>query len=214
MSMDHHSNKQVTITSGPIYVPPINIFVPNDKLIVTLKNPTNKKLQATVTLGLCPSPGNSPCVPCAGGGGGCTGNSVQTFEVNETDIHLGTFKVDPMTCLRIEKTFNNYELFDSVIRITATGDFKICEDSCQPICGLLEISSVVGFSGSAGGPFVTAIPAEITALYQAYYVNSGVIGTDEQTHVRYAEYVLCDTHCPCDSDSDSSSSSSSSDDDH
>ncbi|NGM82840.1 hypothetical protein G5B47_10485 [Paenibacillus sp. 7124] len=207
MSMDHRSKKQVTITTGPIYVPPINIFVPNDKLIVTLKNPTHKKLQATVTLGLCPSPDSSPS-PCAGGG--YVNNSVQTFEVNETDIHLGTFKVDPMTCLRIERTFDNFELFDSVIRITATGDFEICKDSCQPICGLLEISSVVGFSGSFGGPFATAIPAEMTALYQAYYTSSGVLGTDEQTHVRYAEYVLCDTHCPCDSDSDSSSSSSSS----
>ncbi|MNL49120.1 hypothetical protein D3C87_1720280 [compost metagenome] len=132
----------------------------------------------------------------------------------ETDFHLGSFKVDPMSCLRIEKTFENYELFDSVIRLTATGDFKICEDSCEPICGLLEISSVVGFSGNWSSGTPSAIPAEVTALYQAYYVNSGVLGTDPQASVLYADWVFCEDHCPCDSDSHSDSSSSSSDDDH
>ncbi|MNN69152.1 hypothetical protein D3C81_1849140 [compost metagenome] len=117
-----------------------------------------------------------------------------------------------MSCLRIEKTFDNYQLADSVIRLTATGDFKICEDSCEPICGLLEISSVVGFSGDWSAAFLTAIPAEIVTLYQVFYVNSGVVGTDPQASVLYADWVFCEDHCPCDSDSHSDSSSSSSDD--
>lgn len=213
MKMDHKDQTHVTLTTGPVYVPPINIFVPNDKLIVILKNPTQKKLEAQITLGLCPSPNNSlPMVA------GVNNNAVQKFEVMETEIHLGWFKVDPMSCLRIERTFENYELFNSVIRLTATGDFKICKDSCEPICGLLEISSVVGFSGIFSGAFLTAIPAEITALYQGYYGISGVLGTDPQTHVPYADWVYCDVHCPCDSgshsDSDSDSGSSSCDDHH
>lgn len=209
MKMDHKDQKHVTITTGPVYVPPINIIVPNDKLIVTLKNPTDKKLEAQVTLGLCPSPNPYPSTQVVG-----VNNFIQKFEVMENEIHLGWFKVDPMSCLRIEKTFDNYQLFDSVIRLTATGDFKICEDSCEPICGLLEISSVVGFSGDWYAPFLTAIPAEIVTLYQLFYVNSGVVGTDPQTSVLYADWVFCDNHCPCDSDSHSDSSSSSSDDDH
>ncbi|AHV96407.1 hypothetical protein [Paenibacillus sabinae] len=182
MTMDHKDHKQVTITTGPVYVAPFNApssSAINDKLVVTLKNPTHKKLQAQVTLSLCPSP-NPPVVVA---GGTCTGNSVQTFEVNETDIHLGTFKVDPMTCLRIEKTFDNDQLFDTVIRLTATGDFKICEDSCEPICGLLEISSVVGSSGTGDGGVQSALPAEKTAFFQGYGGAPGVVLTDPQASI-------------------------------
>ncbi|WP_313640173.1 hypothetical protein [Paenibacillus sp.] len=205
MTNDHREQKQVTITTGPIYVAPLGLWVPNDKLIITLKNPTHKKLRAQISLGLCPSP-NAPValstsVPLS--------TSVDTFEVNETEINLGSFKVDPMTCLRVEKRFDNYELFDSVIRLTAFGDFEICEDSCEPICGLLEITSVVGFSGYGGG-LLTALPAEMAALNQAYYYYSGLLISDPSTFVPYGDWVLCDTHCPC----DSSSSSSSSDDHH
>lgn len=211
MKFDHKDQKHVTLTTGPVYVPPFNIIVPNDKLIITLKNPTDKKLEAQVTLGLCPSPNTYPSVA---GVNYSNGNSVQKFEVMENEIHLGWFKVDPMSCLRIEKTFDNYQLSDSVIRLTATGDFKICEDSCEPICGLLEISSVVGFSGNWSGAFLTAIPAELVTLYRVYYGYSGVLGTDPQASVLYADWVFCDNHCPCDSGSHSDSCSSSSDDDH
>ncbi|WP_340007605.1 hypothetical protein MHH52_07325 [Paenibacillus sp. FSL K6-0276] len=209
MKMDHKDQKQVTLTTGPVYVPRFNDDFPNDKLIVTLKNPTHKKLQAQVTLGICNSP-NPPASPLGGGG---TDNSVQTFEIMETETNLGFFKVDPMTCLRIEKTFVNNQLQDSVIRLTAIGDFKICEDSCEPICGFLEISSVVGTE-----PVVnvqSAIPVEKTALHQGgYYGSSGADVTDPQTIVLYPNWVFCENHCPCDSDSHSDSSSSSSDDDH
>ncbi|WP_340007607.1 hypothetical protein MHH52_07330 [Paenibacillus sp. FSL K6-0276] len=214
MKTDHKDHKQVTLTTGPVYVPRFNDDNPNDKLIVTLKNPTHKKLQAQVTLGIC----NSPNPPQVAGGGG-TSNSVQTFEIMETETNLGFFKVDPMTCLRIEKTFvnnqqPNNQLQDSVIRLTATGDFKICEDSCEPICGLLEISSVVG-TETGVDTVQSAIHAEKTALHQGgYYGSSGVDVTDPQTIVLYANWVFCENHCPCDSDSHSDSSSSSSDDDH
>lgn len=211
---DHH--KKATITTGPIYVPPFNIIFPNDKLIVTLKNPTHKKLKAQVMLGLCPSPN-------AGGWGtyvpGNGTNNVQKFEVNETEFSLGWVEVDPMSCLRLEKEFG-YDLLDSVIRLTATGDFEICKDSCTPICGKLEISSVVGFSGSPIGPNAPALPADIAPLAAYYYVPSGVLGTDPQTHVPYADWVVCEDKCDCgckshsDSDSHSDSSSSSSSDGH
>ncbi|WP_340007609.1 hypothetical protein MHH52_07335 [Paenibacillus sp. FSL K6-0276] len=205
MKNNHKDRKDVTITTGPVYVSPFSVaYLPNNKLVVTLKNPTHKKLQAQVTLGLCPTP-NPPQA--------CTSDSVQTFEVNETETNLGFFKVDPMTCLRIERMFNNYELFDSVIRLTATGDFKICEDSCEPICGLLEISSVVGFQ-EWGGSGVPSAFAEKTALYPGYYPTTGVLVTDPATVVHYGDWVFCEDHCPCDSDSSSSSSSSSSDDHH
>ncbi|WP_313640172.1 hypothetical protein [Paenibacillus sp.] len=204
MKMDHKDHKQVTLTTGPVYVPPFNDDFPNDKLIVTLKNPTHKKLQAQVTLGICNSP-NPPASSLVAGGNHAD-NSVQTFKIMEIETNLGSFKVDPMTCLRIEKTFVNNQLQDSVIRLTVTGDFKICEDSCEPICGLLEISSVVGTENGDSG-VQSAIPAEKTALHQGYYGSSGVTVTDPQTIVLYANWVFCENHCPCDSDSHSDSSS-------
>lgn len=208
MGNDHKHGKQVTLTTGPIYVPPVNVILLNNKLIVTLKNPTHKKLEASVSLGLCVSP-NAALGPQLGGG---TGNAVQKYEVLENDIFLGSFKVDPMTCLRIEREFED-ELLDSVIRLEATGDFKICKDSCQPICGLLEISSVVGgtdfiFSAANGN---AAAYADLTNALRAYYTPpSGVIGTDPQTHVPYANWVVCEDRHPCDSESESESCSESS----
>lgn len=208
MSSYHKHDKKVTLTTGPIYVPPVNVILLNNKLIVTLKNPTHKKLEAHVSLGLCISP-NAALNSQLGGG---IGNAVQKYEVLENEIFLGSFKVDPMTCLRIEREFEE-ELLDSVIRLEATGDFRICKDSCQPICGLLEISSVVGgtdliFSAANGN---SAASAELTNALRTYYTPpSGVIGTDPQTHVPYANWVVCEDRHPCDSESESESCSESS----
>lgn len=216
---DHHSKKQVTVTSGPVYVPPINSFilyypVPNNKVVVSLKNPTHKKLEARVNLGIC-----SPCPPAAGptppDGSIC--NNVQKVKTMEQEINLGWHKVDPMSCLRLEKFFPDYDLGNSVIRVEAKGDFKVDCDSHNLIGGLLEISSLVGFFY---GPMSTPLnlsPEIITSLQSLWIPYNGLAIGDASTFVSFGDYVFVKEHHEhkaCSSSSSSSSSGSDSSDDY
>ena len=165
MTKEHFEHKKAKITTGPFLIPEevdseIQIGRNNDRIIIILKNPTDKKLKASVTLGVCKQPSDDN-----------HNQEVHVFKnIPEKEINLGSHELKPHTCTRIERNIQSNER-NAVFRVTATGDFKICDDTCEPICGLLEIS-VIG--GSVFNP-------EEPGLEQA----------DSATFFRYKDFVFC-----------------------
>ncbi|MNI04117.1 hypothetical protein D3C73_570310 [compost metagenome] len=216
MSSCNQHKKKETVTSGPVYVAPVNSFflvfpLPNNKVVVTLKNPTHKKLEAQVTLGICKQcdllgpPAATPDAGLIDGLSSC----VQKVKALENEINLGWHEVKPMSCLRLEKFFNDYELGNTVIRISARGDFNVDPESNTLIGGLLEISSVAGFFYAPIYDSLNLSPEAITALQSPWISSlySGLTTADASTFVSFGDYVV--VKHPSQSHSSSSSSSSS-----
>lgn len=150
---ESHSSKhdRAIITTGPFLIPlevdsEIQMGRDNDRLIIILTNPTSdKKLQASITLGvfLQPEVDDCPQEPH-------DDHTTVYTDIQETLIDLGTHIVQPHTTTRIERNIPGsigigpVDERNAVYRVTAKGDFAICKDSCQPKCGLLEISVVAG----------------------------------------------------------------------
>ncbi|WP_110932901.1 hypothetical protein [Paenibacillus bouchesdurhonensis] len=203
-----HHNKKETVTSGPFYVSRYSpTLLPNNRIVVTLKNPTHKKLSAFVTLGICkecPS-------PQAGGPGNYVSGCVDKIETLEKEQSLGWHHVEPMSCLRLEKTFDYYDLGNTVLRVEAKGDFNVDKESNTLLGGLLEISSIVGFIWLPGVNAVTLPESILTTIQDPtspYYIRTGLDVPDSSTFVAFGDYVVVD-HEHSDSSSSSSSSSSS-----
>lgn len=216
MSSSAHHKKKETVTSGPFLVPFLTPgYVPNNRIVVTIKNPTHKKLSVLVTLGICkecPQAGWQPSASPASAPASIPGpppnpnQCVDKIKTLEKEISLGFHHVDPMSCLRLEKTFGYYELGNTVLRVEAKGDFKVDHECNTLLGGLLEISSVVGFVNL---PCVNtiALPDYLAAnlKHQAagqYYLISGLDVADPSTFIPYGDYVVVKKH----DDSDSSSS--------
>ncbi|PLR78813.1 hypothetical protein CU633_03195 [Bacillus sp. V3-13] len=168
-------NDFVTITTGPFHLPleadsEIQVGRDNDRLIIILKNPTDMKLKAFVTLGVCLQPEVQSS----------SNNQIRVFaNIPEREINLGAHVLKPHTCTRIERNIpgaigTGKDETNAVYRVTAKGDFKVCQNSCQPISGLLEIS-VVG--GSIFNP-----------------QEPGLEQADPVTFFRYKDFVFCDDH--------------------
>jgi hypothetical protein len=181
---EKHDHKKIKLTTGPFLISEevaldFQTGRNNDRLVITLKNPTDKQLKASVKLGICFQP---------------TIDSVQEqntvqynvfSDIHEKDFYLGTHELNPHTCTRIERDIpggildglvNGVVLDErnAVYRVTVEGDFKICKKSCQPICGLLEVSVV------AGSIFNPSIP--------------GIEQADAATFFRYKDFVFCEEH--------------------
>ncbi|MDR6123328.1 hypothetical protein QFZ87_002925 [Bacillus sp. SLBN-46] len=179
---DKHELNKVKLTTGPFLIPEevgtdIQIGRNNDRLIIILKNPTNKELKASVNLGICRQPNGYPM-------SAPNPNQFQVFsDIHEKDFSLGTHELDPHTCTRIERDIPGGG-FDSigigtgernaVYRVTVEGDFRICKKTCQPICGLLEVSVVAGSIFNPQEP--------------------GLEQADPATFFRYKDFVFCEEH--------------------
>jgi hypothetical protein len=172
MHDDKKKNNKEKITTGPFHLPveidsELQMGRDNERLIITLLNPTNKKLQASVKLGVCLQPETKASI----------NNQYHVFaDIPETEINLGTHLLEPHTCTRIERnipggTGNRSDEINAVYRVTSSGDFKICKNTCEVICGLLEIS-VVG--GSIFNP-----------------MEPGLEQGDPVTFFRYKDFVRC-----------------------
>lgn len=179
---DKHDRKRVTLTTGPFLIPEevgtdIQIGRNNDRLVIILKNPTEKELKASVKLGICFQPNGGPMAEQ-------TNNQFHVFsDIHEKDFSLGTHELNPHTCTRIERDipgggFDSFEVVtderNAVYRVTVEGDFKICKKTCQPICGLLEVSVV---AGSIFNP-----------------LEPGLEQADPSTFFRYKDFVFCEDH--------------------
>lgn len=170
MKNSKNEHDKVKVTTGPFLIPlevdsEIQVGRDNDRIIIILTNPTDKKLEASVKLGVCMQPEIN----------GSFNNQFRVFaDIPETEIKLGTHKLKPHTCTRIERnipeSIGNDET-NAVYRVTAIGNFEVCKNTCEPICGLLEIS-VVG--GSIFNP-----------------MEPGLEQADPVTFFRYKDFVLC-----------------------
>jgi hypothetical protein len=139
---DHDKSCWVKITTGPFLIPDEvgsemqggrNV----DRIIIILKNPTKKELVVKVKLGVCLQPKKS-----------CEGHLNVFKNIHEKEINLGTFKLDPHSCTRIERNIPGdlglgKDERNAIYRITAKGDFNT--SNCkQVLCGLAEISVIGG----------------------------------------------------------------------
>lgn len=170
----NHDQDKVKITTGPFLVPlevasEIQVGRENDRLIIILKNATHKKLKASVELGICLQPEIENC--------NIISDETLVFkDIPETEINLGSYELKPHTCTRIERNIpggigNGTDERNAIYRVKAKGNFNICRDTCQPICGLLEISVVGGSIFNPGEP--------------------GLEQADPVTFFRYNDFVFC-----------------------
>lgn len=168
-----HKPKNTEITTGPFHVPlevdsELQVGRDNDRLIIILKNPTHKKLEAFVKLGICLQPETKECI----------NDEIHIFaNIPENEISLGTHVLNPHTCTRIERDIpgaigEGIDERNAVYQVTAKGDFNVCQNTCEPICGLLEIS-VVG--GSIFNPR-----------------EPGLEQADPVTFFRYKDFLMCE----------------------
>lgn len=171
--INHKPKDEVELTTGPFHLAlevdsELQTGRDNDRLIIILKNPTNKKLSVSVKLGVCLQPEIEDF----------TNEEIHVFpNIPETEINLGTHKLEPHTCTRIERNIpgaigNEINETNAVYQVMAKGDFKVCKFTCEPICGLLEISVIAG----------SILNPDEPGLEQA----------DPSTFFRFKDFVFCD----------------------
>ncbi|HDR3908618.1 MULTISPECIES: hypothetical protein [Bacillus] len=172
-SKPHSKKNSVKITTGPFHVPlevdsELQVGRDNDRLVITLQNPTHKKLEAFIKLTVCSQPEMEEHDDC----------KVRVFEnIPEQEVNLGTYVLKPYSCTRIERNIpgaiqEGVDERGAIYRITAQGDFMICKEKCEPTCGLLEISVVCG---SICNPF-----------------EFGLEQADPVTFFRYKDFITCE----------------------
>jgi hypothetical protein len=141
---DGSKSKWVKITTGPFLIPAevcseMQGGRENDRVIIILKNPTKKELCVRVKLGICFEPHKYASDHC-----------LNVYKnICEEEFDLGTFKLEPHSCTRIERNIpgdlgkgKEKDERNAVYRITAKGDFNA--SSHQVLCGLAEISVIGG----------------------------------------------------------------------
>lgn len=127
-------NRKYTITTGPFLVPlDAAVGQPNNRLVILIKNPTNKALEADVVIEYCPSLQLS------------REGIILPFITNENEKPflegLPSTVIPPRSCTRLE--FDISSLVNGILHVKSTGDYLVGE---RPLRGKLEIE-VVGGSG-------------------------------------------------------------------
>lgn len=158
--MSSYRSTKNTITTGPFLVS-FNATVEhlNNRLVIIIKNPTTKPLEADIVLEYCPAPASSP-----------TGITLP-FIIIEKELPvlegLGSTVIPPMNCARLELDITPFE--NAILHIKSTGDYVIGED--RPLCGKLEIE-VVGGSGFSSpiNPGLTFADPTLTFHYGDFVV--------------------------------------------
>ncbi|MCQ6535941.1 hypothetical protein [Bacillus mycoides] len=168
-----HRRNRVKVTTGPFHVPlevdsELQVGRDNDRLIIILQNPTHKNLEAFIKLGICLQPSLEKY----------DDKELRVFtNIPEKDISLGTYNLKPYTCTRIERDIpgsirDGQDERGAIYRVSAQGDFMICKNTCEPTCGLLEISVLVGSIFN---------PLEV-----------GLEQADAVTFFRYKDFLFCE----------------------
>lgn len=162
--MSKHRSTKNTITTGPFLVPEVTTdSLDNNRLVITIKNPTNQPLEAEIEIETCPQPKEPITLP---------------FIANITEIpvpiHFGPSVVSPMSCTRIE--FDITSFHGASLRVISRGHYLVGED--RPLCGKLEIE-VIGGQGS----FSKTSPEPTLA--------SGLFNVDPSLIFHYGDFVVC-----------------------
>lgn len=132
-----HSD-EVTLNSGPIHIPTVNQGPNNnDRLVITIKNNSDRTLQADVTVDACiPGPAAQPALP-------------RTRNIVETTLQsFPRIDIPSQSCQVYEVPIVvNSRLF---IKVISRGDYEVIDGI--PAGGKLEISVVAGTGqGAATG---------------------------------------------------------------
>lgn len=139
----------------------IQIGRDNERQTIILKNPTNQKRGASVVLCGCLQPEYSSYDK----------NGIRVFKnITGTAINLGTHKLQPHTCTRIKRDSSGGIMIgegeaNAVCRVRSKEDFKLSEQTGEPVCGLLKIS-VAG--GSIFNPEEPGLEQADSALFYRY----------------------------------------------
>ncbi|MEN6324650.1 MAG: hypothetical protein ABFD18_00345 [Syntrophomonas sp.] len=148
-----YHQRQITLTTGPFRVPMFNHNgLVNDRLVITIKNPTNKHLKANGYLELCPECNDSVGASSVRDGASfaaisCEGPSIVGLCLqSETRVCEFSTELNEDRCVSFEINIGDYP--NATLRVTATGDFEEC--FCNPACGKLEMS-VTGGQGAMDG---------------------------------------------------------------
>lgn len=165
-----HHHRHIALTTGPFRVPQFNRSgLVNDRLVITIKNPTNKHLKANGYLELCPActdlagassvqvAGSSAAISCEGVG--IAGLCLES----ESRICEFSAELDGDRCVSFEINIGDYP--NATLRVTAQGDFEEC--FCNPACGKLEMSVTGGAGAMDGeGPVAGLDYAEPTMFFR------------------------------------------------
>lgn len=127
MSQSRHD--KTFLTTGPFHVADVNQNGDdNNRIVITLTNPTDKKLKASVKIQTYTEEPFSIILPAE-------------ISLSKKTLHdFGEVKVYPNSTKRLEVDLPS--LKRSVLRVVSKGDYEV-EDG-RPASGKLEISSVVG----------------------------------------------------------------------
>ncbi|MCM3197230.1 hypothetical protein [Priestia megaterium] len=131
-SSSHHSRKH-TITTGPFLVP---FDAPsggnNNRLIILIKNPTNRPLEADIVIEFSEIPQFSI--------EGITLPFLTTLKEEPFLEGIGPTTIRPKSILRLEVDITNDQ--NAVFHVNSTGDYLVGDD--RPLRGKLEIEVVGG----------------------------------------------------------------------
>ncbi|MDL2418127.1 hypothetical protein AVT_02725 [Bacillus tropicus] len=150
-SSSHYCRKH-TITTGPFLVP---FDAPsggsNNRLIILIKNPTNKPLEANIAIEFSEIPQFS--IP------GITLPYLNTLKEEPFPNGIGPTTILPKNILRLEVDITNYQ--NAVFHVNSTGDYLIGDD--RPLRGKLEIEVIggVGLTSPTNAGLIAADPSLI-----------------------------------------------------
>ncbi|WP_313799669.1 hypothetical protein [Cytobacillus sp.] len=154
-------SKKNTITTGPFLIPEVIDGFENNRLVITIKNPTNRPLEAEIVIETCPRPPAPITLPF-----------ISNIPEIPVPIHFGPSIVPPMNCTRIELDIFDFE--GASLRVTSRGDYLVGED--RPLCGKLEIE-VIGGQGSVSRTTLDLAP--------------GLFNADPSLIFHYGDFIVC-----------------------
>lgn len=161
--MSNSASKEA-LSSGPFHLPRFTSFPNNlnNRLTISIKNPTDRHLKALVRLDICrnpttPTSGTFPLTP----------DEFIVGTTQEDEYNFGLVKVDPHSCKRIERFIDPTEL-RSTFRVFTLGDYAVYKG--KPVGGLLEISVVAGFTDTPSTFGLRQADASTSIPYESWVV--------------------------------------------
>jgi hypothetical protein len=161
----HHWKKKRTITTGPFFIPVNNISL-NDRLIVIIKNPTNRALEASIEIERS-SIAEDPAASIT------QFPTINTTPETPLGVGIPMTPIPAHSCHIFETDISTLR-GTTILRVTSTGDYAVGED--KPKCGKLEIA-VIGGTGRTT---------------QIHTPLPGLNLSDPSLLFRYENFVVCD----------------------
>ncbi len=142
-----------TLNSGPIHIPTLNqAGATNNRLVITIKNNSNRTLQANVVVDACFPGNNAINLPSARN---IAENVLQAFP--RTNIPARTCRVFEVAITANSRPF---------IKVISRGDYEVIKG--RPAAGELEISVVAGNGATNDGDRLTGLSTADASTFVPY----------------------------------------------